>query len=253
MEQFERTNDDLLKSMKKDMDELKNAMKQKTTKNLDEMVKMTYSPFTNKILECPLPPKFCLPRLDSYHSLKDPLNHITTINTTLGLQQTPNEILCRSFSTTFKGAAQVWFSKLAPSSIDDFEQLSNSFVCHFIGGQRLNRPTNHLLTIRQEEGESLRACLKQFNRELLEVNKAEDQVWTQQGVTTQFLQWSRNHIDSVLLRNDLFYLTTGYMGLELRYGFRKVLGTQNCPTLRLASSHCVLCLNPIKGTLNIVF
>ena len=49
-----------------------------------------------------------------------------------------------------------------------------------------------------------------------------------------------------------FDLTTRDMGLELRYVLRKVLGTQNCPTLRLAFHRCVLCLNPIKGTLNIV-
>ena len=42
------------------------------------------------------------------------------------------------------------------------------------------------------------------------------------------------------------------MGSELKYGLGKVLDTQNYPTLRLASLHCVLCLNPIKGTLNIV-
>ena len=46
-------------------------------------------------------------------------------------------------------------------------------------------------------------------------------------------------------------LTTRNMGLELRYNLGKVLGTQNNPTLRLASSHCVLCLNTIKGTFNI--
>ena len=34
------------------MDELKNAMKEKTNKNLDEMVKRTNSPFTTKVLEC---------------------------------------------------------------------------------------------------------------------------------------------------------------------------------------------------------
>ena len=42
------------------------------------------------------------------------------------------------------------------------------------------------------------------------------------------------------------------MSLEFSYGFGKVLGTQNNPTLGLASSHCVLCLNPIKGIFNIV-
>ena len=40
-------------------------------------------------------------------------------------------------------------------------------------------------------------------------------------------------------------LTTKDIGLELRYGLGKVLGTQNHPTLRLASHHYVLYLNQI--------
>ena len=46
-------------------------------------------------------------------------------------------------------------------------------------------------------------------------------------------------------------LTARDMDSDLRYGLGKVLETQNRPTLRLVSSHCVLCLNPIKGTFNI--
>ena len=53
-------------------------------------------------------------------------------------------------------------------------------------------------------------------------------------------------------RGKTIELTTRDMGLELRYGLGKVLGTQNYQTLMLASSHYVLCLNSIKGTLNIV-
>ena len=98
-------NDDLLRSMWKEMDELKNAMKEKTTKNLDRMVKMTNSPFTTKVMECPLPPKFCLPQLESYDDLKDPLDHITSFKMTLSLQQTPDEIVCQSFPMILKGAA----------------------------------------------------------------------------------------------------------------------------------------------------
>lgn len=52
---------DLLKSMRKEMDELKNAMKEKTNRNLDGMVKRTHSSFTAKVLECLFPPKFHLP------------------------------------------------------------------------------------------------------------------------------------------------------------------------------------------------
>ena len=40
------------------------------------------------------------------------------------------------------------------------------------------------------------------------------------------------------------------MGSEFRYALGKVLGTQDRLILRLASHHCVLCLNPIKNYLN---
>ena len=43
------------------------------------------------------------------------------------------------------------------------------------------------------------------------------------------------------------------MGLEFRYTLRKVLGTQDHLTLRLASHHCVLCLNLIKNIFNTYF
>lgn len=113
MDPSDGTSNDLLKSIRKEIDELKNAMKEKMDKNLDGMVKRTNSSFTTKVLECPLPPKLCLPQLKSFDGLKDPLDHITTFKMTLGLQQTPDKILFRSFPTTFKGVAQVWFSKLA--------------------------------------------------------------------------------------------------------------------------------------------
>ena len=162
--------------MRKKMDELKNAMREKTDKNLDGMVKRTNSPFTTKVLGCPLPPKFHLPQLESFGNLKDPLDHITTFKMTLSLQQTPDEILCRSFPTTLKGAARKWFSKLIRSSIDNFEQLSNSSMRHFVSGQRQKRPTNHLLTIKKEEGDSLKSYVKRFNREMLEVVEVEDKM-----------------------------------------------------------------------------
>ena len=130
------------------MDELRNAMREKTNPNLDGMLRRTDSPFITKVLECPIPPKFHLPQLESFNGLKDALDHITTFKTILSLQQPPNEILCHSFSTTLKGAVRVWFSKLAKSSIDNFEQLGNSFVHHFVGGQCPKRLANHLLTIR---------------------------------------------------------------------------------------------------------
>ena len=58
----------------------------------------------------------------------------------------------------------------------NFEQLSNAFLWHFIGGQHPKRPADHLLTIRQGERETLRSYVKRFTRETLEVDEADDKV-----------------------------------------------------------------------------
>ena len=52
---------DLLKEMRKEMDELRSAIKEKIDRSLDKMVRRTDLPFTMAILECPMPSKFCLP------------------------------------------------------------------------------------------------------------------------------------------------------------------------------------------------
>ena len=116
------------------MDELRSAIKGKMNRSLDRMVKMMDSLFTTAVLECPVPSKFRLPQLELFEGLKEPLDHLNTFKTTLGLQQPLDEILCCSFPTTLKGAVREWFMKLPTSSISSFEQLGNSFLRHFVRG-----------------------------------------------------------------------------------------------------------------------
>ena len=79
-------NSDLLREMRKEMDELRSAIKEKTERSVDRLVKATDSPFTTVVLECPVPSKFRLPQLESFDGLKDPQDHLNTFKTTLGLQ-----------------------------------------------------------------------------------------------------------------------------------------------------------------------
>ena len=44
--------------MRKEMDELRSAIKEKTEWSVDRLVKVTDSPFTMAVLECPMPSKF---------------------------------------------------------------------------------------------------------------------------------------------------------------------------------------------------
>ena len=75
----------MMKNMRNELDEVKNAMKGKTTINLDDMIKRTDSPFITSVLECPLPPKFRLPQLEVYNGTKDLVDHIRAFKTILSL------------------------------------------------------------------------------------------------------------------------------------------------------------------------
>ena len=67
--------------MRKEVDELKSSMKDKGGENLDRMIQRTDSPFTNEVLNRPLPPKFYLLQLESYDGSKDLLDHIESFKT----------------------------------------------------------------------------------------------------------------------------------------------------------------------------
>ena len=81
----EEANSDLLKEMRKEMDKLRNAIKGKMDQSLDRIVRKTDSPFIVAIQECSVPSKFRLPQLKPFDRLKDPLDHLNTFKTTLGL------------------------------------------------------------------------------------------------------------------------------------------------------------------------
>ena len=113
------------------------------------IVSRTNSPFTTSVNSFPLPPKFCMPQIESYDRVKNPLDHLETFKTLMHLQGVPEEIMCRAFSMTLKGLARVWFSRLTPSSINTFKELSAQFTSHFIGRHQYKRSTACLMSIKQ--------------------------------------------------------------------------------------------------------
>ena len=76
---------DLLREMRKEMDELRSAIREKTERSVDKLVRATDSPFTATVLGCLVPSKFRLPQLEPFNRLKDPQDHLNTFKTTLGL------------------------------------------------------------------------------------------------------------------------------------------------------------------------
>ena len=69
---LEDQNLDLLRKIRKEMDELRSAIREKIEQSVDRLVRATDSPFTAAILGCPVLSKFRLPQLEPFDGLKDP-------------------------------------------------------------------------------------------------------------------------------------------------------------------------------------
>uniref|UniRef100_A0A2N9GE62 Uncharacterized protein n=1 Tax=Fagus sylvatica TaxID=28930 RepID=A0A2N9GE62_FAGSY len=156
-----------LREMRKQMGDMKNSLRAKAARNLDNLVHRADSPFIPSIADFPLPSRFKVPLLENFDGTKDPFDYLEAFKTIMQLQAVPEEVMCRAFPLGLRGSARVWFNKLESESIGSFVQLSRAFIDHFIGSQRRGRPPTHLLSVKQMEGESLRAFVHRFNEEAM--------------------------------------------------------------------------------------
>ncbi|XP_030970660.1 uncharacterized protein LOC115991048 [Quercus lobata] len=124
--------------------------------------------------------------------------------------------MCKEFPTTLKGPARVWFSRLTPSSINTFKELSAQFTLHFIGGHRYKRSTACLMSIKQREDETLRAYITRFNKEALSIDEIDDKILVAtftSGLRKDKFLFSLYKNDPKTMTNVL-YKATKYMNAE---------------------------------------
>jgi hypothetical protein len=165
-----------LHEMRKHMGDMKNSLKAKVARNLDNLMHRADSTFIPSIANFPLPPRFKVPPLENFDGTKDPFDYLKAFKTIMQLQAVLEEIMCRAFPMGLKGSARVWFNKLELESIGSFVQLSRAFIDDFIGGQRRGRPPTHLLNVKQMERESLRAYVHRFNKEAMQIDRPKENV-----------------------------------------------------------------------------
>ena len=157
-----------------------------------------------------------MPQIKSYDGVKDPLDHLETFKTLMHLKGVPNEIMCKAFPVMLKGPARIWFSRLTPNSINHFQGAKRQFTSHFIGGHRYKRSTACLISIKQQEDETLRSYITRFNKEAFSIDKAGDKILI--AAFTNGL-WKGKFLFS-LYKNDpktmseVLYRATKYMNAE---------------------------------------
>ena len=109
--------------MAKELEELKKGKHRGTRKNpLGEM----NAPFSRRIREAELPPKFKMPT-EKYSGSEDPVSHMESFVHQMEIQNATRSAMCRMFPSTLTDCAKTWFRKLPPGSVYSFTKLTTDF------------------------------------------------------------------------------------------------------------------------------
>ena len=108
--------------------------------------------------------------------MKCPEEHILAYKNLMLLYTTNQALLCKIFPTTLSSVALNWYTSLPVGSIHTFAQLEAKFVSHFVASIRQEKFNFHLLSIIQQEGESVATYLKKLQEAVLEVAGLEDSI-----------------------------------------------------------------------------
>ncbi|XP_058096167.1 uncharacterized protein LOC131241366 [Magnolia sinica] len=136
----------------------------------------TEPPFTSEIMNAMMPPRFRMPPTTPYSGFGDPTKHMESYRSWMELQSASRPIICRAFSITLIGAARGWYRQLKPRSISSFVELSKAFLTQFIVRKQRRKPSAHLLTIKQKDGDALKDYILRFNGEAMQVNDYSDKM-----------------------------------------------------------------------------
>ncbi|XP_050277744.1 uncharacterized protein LOC126719207 [Quercus robur] len=198
------------------MDFMMNALRERVSNDLDDLVHRTNSPFTAFVTLFPLPSKFHMSQVESYNRSKDTLDHLESFKTLMHLQGVADEIICRAFPTTLKGPARIWFSRLTRNSIGTFKELSIQLASHFIEGHRYKKSTTCLMRIKKWENKTLRFYIARFNKEALSIDEADDKIpmaaFTNRLRKGKFLFSLYKNDPKTML--DVLYRATKYMNVK---------------------------------------
>lgn len=165
-----------MEDVRREMALMRESLKGKASVTVDELIERTDHPFASEVMARPLLDKFKPPQMEMFNGDKDPLDHLEAYKPYMNLQVAPDKIMCRAFPTIIKGSTRVWFSRLKPGSISNFTELSQQLVGYFIGDQRHWKSATYLLNIKQSKRESLRDYMSRFNREMLQVDDANEKM-----------------------------------------------------------------------------
>jgi hypothetical protein len=123
------------------------------------------SPFTQKILDTPLPSDYKPPKISRYNGSTAPKAHVLCFRMAMAFTGYDEAAYCQAFPMTLEGPAQTWFTGLRPGSINSWDELVDAFQTKFFASSDFPRDAESLLNVVQKDEESLKTFFKRFCEE----------------------------------------------------------------------------------------
>ena len=123
---------------------------------------MSFSPFFREIEKVVLSERFTAPRFEAYNGRTNPVAHISHYQQRMALCRYNDPLICRLFPSSLGEIALWWFNQLGKRTIASWIQMAEAFVAHFITNCRRTKEMDALLTLKLEDGESIKDYATKF-------------------------------------------------------------------------------------------
>ncbi|GFS40490.1 hypothetical protein Acr_00g0068850 [Actinidia rufa] len=134
------------------------------------------TPFSREIEGMDPPEKFVPPRFTLYDGKSDPRSHVSHVRQMMALWNHMDALMCRVFLSSLGDLGLKWFDRLPPGSIENFYQLTESFVARFVINTKAPKAVSSLLTLKKGRNESIRSYSKRYWETYNEIEECSEEM-----------------------------------------------------------------------------
>ncbi|XP_057510747.1 uncharacterized protein LOC130793111 [Actinidia eriantha] len=134
------------------------------------------TPFSREIEGLDPLEKFVPPRFTLYDGKSDPQSHVSHVRQMMALWNYMDAFMCRVFPSSLGDLGLKWFDRLPPGSIENFYQLTESFIARFVINTKAPKAVSSLLTLRKGRNESIRHYSKRYWKTYNEIEECSEEM-----------------------------------------------------------------------------
>ncbi|GFZ02352.1 hypothetical protein Acr_15g0009600 [Actinidia rufa] len=134
------------------------------------------TPFSREIEGMDPLKKFVPPRFTLYDGKSDHRSHVSHVRQMMALWNHMDALMCRVFPSSLGDLGLKWFDRLPPGSIENFYQLTESFVARFVINTKAPKAVSSLLTLKKGRNESIRSYSKRYWETYNEIEECSEEM-----------------------------------------------------------------------------